>query len=152
RSIEEEGSRQKSAAITVSVPAAVALFILNQKRQSLADLEARQGFRIYLAADDSLVPPEFRIERLKALAPGDLPPAPVVQPSAPRPPGGEIEDAQMEGEAEAVAEPAAQETAAETAANENNGERRRGRRRRRRGRDRDRERQSGESQRGEGHR
>ncbi len=79
RSIDEEGARQKSAAITVSVPAAVALFILNQKRQSLAELEIRQGFRIYLAADDSLVPPDFRIERLKALAPGDAPPAPVVQ-------------------------------------------------------------------------
>ena len=69
RSIEEEGARQKSAAITVSVPAQVALFILNHKRQSLAELEIRQGFRIYLAADESLVPPEFRIERLKALAP-----------------------------------------------------------------------------------
>src|SRR4029077_1012916 len=83
RSIDEEGARQKSAAITVSVPTAVALFILNQKRQSLAELEIRQGFRIYLAADDSLVPPDFRIERLKALAPGDAPPAPVVQVTAP---------------------------------------------------------------------
>jgi len=84
RSIDEEGARQKSAAITVSVPAAVALFILNHKRQSLAELEIRQGFRIYLGADETLVPPEFRIERLKALAPGDAPPAPIaVQPSAP---------------------------------------------------------------------
>ena len=84
RSIDEEGARQKSAAITVSVPAAVALFILNHKRQSLAELEIRQGFRIYLGADETLVPPEFRIERLKALAPGDAPPAPiVVQPTAP---------------------------------------------------------------------
>src|SRR5262245_41594168 len=83
RSIEEEGARQKSAAITVSVPGAVALFILNHKRQSLAELEARQTLRIYLAADDSLVPPDFRIERMKALAPGEAPPAPVVQPSAP---------------------------------------------------------------------
>src|SRR4029077_6705263 len=83
RSIEEEGARQKSPAIPVPVPAQVALFILNHKRQSLAELEIRQGFRIYLAADESLVPPEFRIERLKALAPGDAPPARVIQPSAP---------------------------------------------------------------------
>src|SRR5262249_14702486 len=79
RSIEEEGARQKSAAITVSVPAQAALFILTHKRLSLAELEARQGLRIYLAADESLVPPDFRIERLRALAPGEAPPPPVVQ-------------------------------------------------------------------------
>jgi ribonuclease E len=142
RSIEEEGSRQKSVAITVSVPTAVALFVLNHKRQSLADLEARQGFRIYLAADDSLVPPEFRIERLKALAPGDQPPAPVVQPSAPPPEAENEADIEADIEAEATEGAAAEEPAEargpapEAGASEGDGERRRGRRRRRRGRDR----------------
>src|SRR5262249_43971243 len=96
RSIEEEGSRQKSAGITVSVPNQVALFILNHKRQSLAELEARQGFRIYLEADEALVPPDFRIERLKALAPGEIPPAPVVQPSAPAEAAESEDDAAVE--------------------------------------------------------
>jgi ribonuclease E len=141
RSIEEEGARQKSAAITVSVPAQVALFILNHKRQSLAELEIRQGFRIYLAADESLVPPEFRIERLKALAPGDAPPAPVIQPSAP-PEETEIEveepiaAAEAEEEVETVEQPS-EERAREARSDEEGGDRRRGRRRRRRGRDRD---------------
>ncbi len=140
RSIEEEGSRQKSAAITVSVPTQVALFILNHKRQALAELEARQGFRIYLSDDDSLVPPEFRIERLKALAPGDVPPAPVVvQPSAPVEEAGEEEaEEALESLEEPIEAPAEH---AEERPEEAGGERRRGRRRRRRGRDRDRDRQ-----------
>src|SRR6185369_13115899 len=126
----------------VSVPAAVALFILNHKRQSLAELEIRQGFRIYLGADETLVPPEFRIERLKALAPGDAPPAPVVQPSAP-PEETEIEveepsiAAEAEEEEVEATEQPSEERAREPRSGEESGDRRRGRRRRRRGRDRD---------------
>jgi len=145
RSIEEEGARQKSAAITVSVPGQVALFILNHKRQSLAELEARQALRIYLAADDTLVPPDFRIERIKALAPGEAPPAPVIQPSAPAEP--EVEEAAApEAEVEAdddQGEEQPREIRTEEARGEGRsgegGDRRRGRRRRRRGRDRDRD-------------
>jgi ribonuclease E len=146
RSIEEEGAKQKSAAMTVFVPPPVALFILNQKRQSLAELEARQGFRIYVSADEALVPPEFRIERMKALAPGDARPAPVVQPSQPE---GETE-VEPEIDADEEAEEAAEEGPVERAPQERSerpesgGERRRGRRRRRRGR----ERHGGEEQRG----
>ena len=146
RSIEEEGAKQKSAAMTVFVPPPVALFILNQKRQSLAELELRQGFRIYVSADETLVPPEFRIERMKALAPGDAPPAPVVQPSQP------VVEVEVEPEIEAEEEEteAAEEAPVERAPEprnerpENGGERRRGRRRRRRGR----ERHGGEDNRG----
>ncbi len=165
RSIDEEGARQKSAAITVSVPAAVALFILNHKRQSLAELEMRQGFRIYLGADESLVPPEFRIERLKALAPGDVPPAPVVvQPTAPAAEEAEAEsEEEFEAEeeesfeaSEPVAEADAQDGAQDGGTRDrsardfgerDHGERRGRRRRRRRGRDR-----HGDGQRGDGFR
>jgi ribonuclease E len=138
RSIEEEGAKQKSAAMTVFVPPPVALFILNQKRQSLAELEVRQGFRIYVSADEALVPPEFRIERMKALAPGDARPAPVVQPSQPT-----IEvEAEPEPEEDVEAAESVEETPIERAPqertdrSEGGGERRRGRRRRRRGRER----------------
>ena len=146
RSIDEEGARQKSAAITVSVPSSVALFILNHKRQSLAELEIRQGFRIYLGADDGLVPPDFRIERLKALAPGDAPPAPVVQPTAPavEAEADIVEEAETEEDKTTEATPL--EAAIEARAGDNDrgpgggergdGERGRRRRRRRRGRDR----------------
>ncbi|HJT06415.1 MAG TPA: Rne/Rng family ribonuclease, partial [Stellaceae bacterium] len=79
RAIEEEGMRRRSAEITVAVPTAVALYILNQKRQALAQAELRYGFRVAIGSDDSLVPPAFRLERLRALTPAEIAalPAPV---------------------------------------------------------------------------
>ncbi|HWG80945.1 MAG TPA: Rne/Rng family ribonuclease, partial [Stellaceae bacterium] len=65
RAIEEEGMRRRSAEITVAVPNAVALYILNQKRQALAQAELRYGFHVAIGSDDSLVPPAFRLERLR---------------------------------------------------------------------------------------
>ncbi|HWU00997.1 MAG TPA: ribonuclease E/G, partial [Terriglobales bacterium] len=85
RMVEEEITRSYSPGITVMVPGAVALYILNQKRGALAELEQRRGIRIYLEADDSLIPPDYRLERLKQLAPGEevqqrqLPPVTVVE-------------------------------------------------------------------------
>ncbi len=46
RSIEEEGARARSAEICVFVPTNVALYILNQKRDSLGQIEARYGLRV----------------------------------------------------------------------------------------------------------
>src|ERR671936_2610243 len=69
RSIEEEGMRRRSAEIAVHVPTTVALYVLNQKRDSLVQLEARYGIRVMIARDDALIPPSFRLERLRAFAP-----------------------------------------------------------------------------------
>jgi ribonuclease E len=80
RMVEEEITRNASAGVTVFVPSSVALYILNQKRHALAQLELRRGVRIYLSADDELTPPDYRLERIKILAPGEeLPPAPEPQ-------------------------------------------------------------------------
>ncbi|WP_374384005.1 Rne/Rng family ribonuclease [Dongia sp.] len=80
RMVEEEITRNAAAGVTVFVPSAVALYILNQKRHALAQLELRRGVRIYLSADDELTPPDYRLERIKMLAPGEeLPPAPEPQ-------------------------------------------------------------------------
>ena len=65
RAIEEEGIRRRSSEITVTVPNAVALYILNQKRQALAAIEARYQFSVLLDGDDSLITPAYRLERLK---------------------------------------------------------------------------------------
>ena len=84
RSIEEEGMRRRSAEICVYVPTTVALYILNQKRNSLVQLEARYAIRVLLAQDDALIPPAFRLERLRAYAaaePAALPAAPLTQAS-----------------------------------------------------------------------
>ena len=74
--------RRRSAEICVHVPTTVALYILNQKRDSLVQLEARYAIRVLVAQDDALIPPAFRLERLRAYAaaePAALPAAPLTQ-------------------------------------------------------------------------
>ena len=96
RSIEEEGMRRRSAKVCVHVPTMVALYILNQKRDSLVQLEARYGIRVSVAQDDALVPPAFRLERLRSYAPtetGVSPAAPLTQAPAPEEEEEEIEEA-----------------------------------------------------------
>ncbi len=75
RAIEEEGGRRRTQALTVHVPVTIALYILNQKRKALNDIEQRHELRVIIFGDDSLIPPDFRIERDKK-APTALPQEP----------------------------------------------------------------------------
>ena len=87
--------RRRSAEICVHVPTMVALYILNQKRDSLVQLEARYGIRVLVAQDDALVPPAFRLERLRGYAPTETalsPAAPLTQAPAPEEEEEEIEE------------------------------------------------------------
>ena len=141
RAIEEEGIRKRSAEITVFVPTRIALYILNQKRGELTKIEERYRFRVMVQADDTLIAPDLRLERVKARTPEDDAPlvsAERVLAETDRILAAEAEEAEEE---EAVEETAAAETeGAERAeaAGESESDRRR-RRRRRRGRGRDRE-------------
>jgi ribonuclease E len=147
RLVEEEISKSFSPGVSVFAPTAVALYILNQKRTALSQLEARRGVRVYVNGDDSLTPPDFRLERLKQLAPGEeLPPAPALLPM-PIEVEIDVEDdiveeaeneaegapeAESEGEGEAETAEAGQASSGD---DEQGGRGRgRGRRRRRRGR------------------
>jgi ribonuclease E len=126
RAIEEEGTRQRSEEITVHVATDVGLYILNQKRAALIELEGRFGMKVQIAADNSLIPPAHRIERIKAKAG-----APVGEPK-PAVEGERVEPAEAR-EAEPVPESAPPaETPIEPALGEEGGRRRRRRRRRRR--------------------
>jgi len=120
RSIEEEGMRRRSAEICVYVPTAVALYILNQKRDSLVQLETRYALRVLVARDDALIPPAFRLERLRAYGPAE----PAGAPIAPLRQAPEIEEEldEVDEDAEAV----------DTQRQEQEGEEERGRSRRRR--------------------
>ena len=153
RSIEEEGIRRRSAEICVYVPINVALYILNQKRESLNEIEARYGVRVMIAQDDSLIPPNFRLERLRPYGEGEAPPmrpiqAPTViddeeeepdeaddQPEPPRqrerPERQERQERQEQPEGADAPPHAASETAPEEATEDERGRRRRRRRRRR---------------------
>jgi ribonuclease E len=75
RAIEEEGIKARAAEIAVFMPGAVALYVLNQKRMSLIAIEQRYGFKVLIQADDSLINPDIRIERLTPQVPGFTPPA-----------------------------------------------------------------------------
>ena len=66
RAIEEEGIRERSSAVTVAVPSAVGLYVLNQKRDVLRAIEERYGFEVTFSSDDSLIVPAFRLERIRA--------------------------------------------------------------------------------------
>jgi ribonuclease E len=65
RMIEEEGIKNGAAELVLHVPTKVALYILNQKRAALSEIERRYDLQLLLHSDDELVPPDFRLERPK---------------------------------------------------------------------------------------
>ena len=84
RAIEEEGVRRRSAEVTVSVPEAVGLYILNQKRATLQQVEVRCGMRVFIKTDTALIPPQYKLERMRALTPAEVAALPVTMaPAAP---------------------------------------------------------------------
>lgn len=110
RKIEEEGSKHRAAEINVAMPTSVAMYLLNHKRRSLLTVEERFDLVVSISADDSLIPPDCRIERL-------------------RPAIGRGEELAEAAEEVAVEEPV--EAAVEKDDGGKRGRRRRGRRRRR---------------------
>ncbi len=56
RAIEEEGMRRRTAEIKVAVTSAVALYVLNQKRAALQQIEARYGCHVTVDEDETLDP------------------------------------------------------------------------------------------------
>lgn len=71
RALEEEAPLSKSKALTVAVPLDVGLYILNQKRTKLIDIEMRHKIEVSIRIKDALIPPQFEI-----LCDGDLIKAP----------------------------------------------------------------------------
>lgn len=63
RSVEEEGARRRASAITVHVAAEIAFYILNNKRDWLANIEQRHQMEVLFSPDNTLPAPEIRIER-----------------------------------------------------------------------------------------
>jgi ribonuclease E len=66
RAIEEEGVRRRAGEILVSVPPNVALYLLNQKRHTLSEIEKRYGFAVSVEADDELHAADCEIERVRS--------------------------------------------------------------------------------------
>jgi len=105
RAVEEEGAKRRAAEIVVHVAGSIALYVLNHKRVRLAEIENRYGMRVAFAADDALLPPNTRIDRVRAQAASELP-APISQLAPPEPfedPDEENMDQAAEQAADAVA-------------------------------------------------
>ncbi len=110
RIIEEEAMRKRSTEITMWIPTQVALYILNHKREMLARIESDYELKVYLENDDTLIPPDYRMDRVRT--------------------DGKTVEAQQP-EAPAAPSPAASDDGGD---NEDGGRKRRRRRGRRRGR------------------
>ena len=79
RQIEEEGTRGRSREVLVKAPVAIVNYLMNQKREHVAQIEARYGLSVRIEADPHLVSPDFSIEKFKtATRVVSAPEAPVV--------------------------------------------------------------------------
>ncbi|GBQ52547.1 Rne/Rng family ribonuclease [Novacetimonas hansenii] len=66
RAIEDEGMQRRAAEIAVHVAPEIALYILNNKRAWLHEIEERHKMHVTFAADSTLHAAESRIERTRA--------------------------------------------------------------------------------------
>ncbi|MGM0741209.1 MAG: Rne/Rng family ribonuclease [Pseudomonadota bacterium] len=128
RQIEEEGVRRRSREVLVKCPVAIANFLMNQKREHVAQIEARYGLSVRIEGDPMLISPDFAIEKFKT-ATRSVPEAtaPVVSVDS-----SLMDDVEEASELEAVAETASEEQPAAENGQQENGEGRPKKRRRRR--------------------
>ncbi|HEY2008666.1 MAG TPA: Rne/Rng family ribonuclease [Rhizomicrobium sp.] len=73
RGLEDEGEKNRAAAVTVKIANEVALYILNQKRSELSRIETEHGMTITFDPREGMVAGNFEIERTKSRDPGDRP-------------------------------------------------------------------------------
>jgi ribonuclease E len=140
RQIEEEGTRKRSREVLLKAPVAVANFLMNQKREHIAQIEARYGLSVRVEADPSLISPDFSLDKFKTASravPDVVPPVISVNTTV----MDDIEDEVVEDEDDAeedVADERSEERAARPRAEgdgdgDPNRRKKRRRRRRRRG-------------------
>ncbi|RBI86828.1 ribonuclease E/G [Rhodosalinus halophilus] len=65
RQIEEEGVRGRSREVLIKCPVAIANFLMNQKREHIAQIEARYGLSVRVEGDPMLVSPDYVVEKFK---------------------------------------------------------------------------------------
>lgn len=65
RALEEEGINERADQVILHLPNAIALYILNNKRDMLIEIEQRYGYRVSIRVDEALAPAEHVIEPVK---------------------------------------------------------------------------------------
>ncbi|WP_066604774.1 Rne/Rng family ribonuclease [Celeribacter halophilus] len=132
RQLEEEGTRKRSREVLLKAPVAIVNYLMNMKREKIAQIEARYGMAIRVEADPFLISPDFTIERFKT-ATRVVPEvsATVISASADMMSDYEEPEEEEEAQAEVVEAP----VVADEAEEEQKPKKRRRRRRRRKSRD-----------------
>ncbi|MGI3167683.1 Rne/Rng family ribonuclease [Pseudooceanicola sp. C21-150M6] len=65
RQIEEEGTRRRSREVLLKCPVDIANYLMNQKREHVAAVEARYGMSVRIEGDPHLISPDFSMEKFK---------------------------------------------------------------------------------------
>ena len=65
RQLEEEGVRGRSKEVLVRAPITITNFLMNQKREHVAAIEARYGMAVRIECDTALISPDFVVEKFK---------------------------------------------------------------------------------------
>ena len=63
RQLEEEGVRGRSKEVLVKVPTIIANYLMNQKREHVAQIETRYGLSVCVEGDPHMVSPDFTVEK-----------------------------------------------------------------------------------------
>jgi ribonuclease E len=77
RALEEDGTRKRSKEVLLKAPVGIVNYLINQKREHIALIEARYGMAVRIEADPMLVSPDYSMEKLKT-ATRPVPDTPVV--------------------------------------------------------------------------
>ena len=65
RALEEEGTRKRSKEVLLKAPIGIVNYLINQKREHIALIEARYGMSVRIEADPMLISPDYSIEKFK---------------------------------------------------------------------------------------
>ena len=130
RQIEEEGTRRRSREVLVKCPVDIANYLMNQKREHIAQIEARYGMSVRIEGDPHLVSPDFTLEKFKT-ASRKVQAAPAAVVSVDASLMDQVDAEELEAE-DSTEEEAQVTEAAEAPEAEEDGEKKKRRRRRRR--------------------
>lgn len=145
RALDEAAAKQRGRRIEARAATDVALYLLNEKRDTLSNLEASNNVSLRVIASAGIAPPDFELNISADLESEDAPQTESQR--ARREPAPEPEALAQDDEVEAEQEEEASESDSAAAADEDNGRSRRRRRGRRGKRRRDNETgESGESE------
>ena len=108
RLVEEEAQKERSAEIRAIAPMSVATYLLNEKRKTISNIEARNNTRVVIVPSADMMTPHFEVQRLRDDDEGTLETSYKITPSADE---SKEEDEEMNVKALPVNRPAVQVTA-----------------------------------------